>query len=154
ERGWLSYRHARLRGPVDGSEYPRLLGAGNAHAARALTLAPNDPNALELRATLRYFSWLIGLAPDAATAARLFADAEADFVASIKANPMQASAHNTYSHLLLAKSKTSDAKLAAQSAYESDPYLTDVDRTLWRLYTASLDLGSPSEAEKWCATGA
>src|SRR5690606_538379 len=124
------------------------------HAARAIALAPNDPDALELRATLYYFRWLHNLAPDPGAAPRLFASAEADFRAAVEANPMQASALNTLSHLLLAKSQTSEAKNIAQRAYNADPYLVDADRTVWRLFTASLDLGNRVEADRWCTIGA
>lgn len=95
----------------------------------------------------------MNLAPDPAASNQLIANAEADFRASTKANPLQATAWNTFSHLLLAKSQTAEAKLAAQTAYESDPYLTDVDKTIWRLFQSSLDLNERNEAEKWCATG-
>jgi hypothetical protein len=43
--------------------------------------------------------------------------------------------------------------LAAQSAYESDPYLRDVDKTIWRLFVTSLDLNAPKEADNWCNVG-
>lgn len=153
-RGRLAYRQARLVGPGDPARFPRLLDAGDEHATRALALAPTDPDALELRGTLRYFRWLLNLAPDPVAAARLLADAEADLRAAIQQNEHQASALNTLSHLLLARSRTSEAKVMAQRAYESDPYLTDVDKTIWRLFTASLDLNARVEAEKWCAIGA
>jgi hypothetical protein len=53
----------------------------------------------------------------------------------------------------MAKSQTSQAKLAAQTAYESDPYLVDADKTLYRLTMTSVDLGIRPEAAKWCAVG-
>ena len=153
QRGWIAYRQARLLGPGDPTQFPRWLGIGAAHAERAVAMAPNDADALELRATVHYFSWLMNLAPDAAASAQLIAGAERDFRASVKANPLQATAWNTFSHLLLAKSQTAEAKLAAQSAYDADPYLTDVDKTIWRLFQSSLDLNERTEADKWCATG-
>jgi serine/threonine-protein kinase len=153
QRGWIAYRQARLLGPGDPSQYSKWLDAGAAQAAQALALAPNDPDALELRATVRYFSWLMNLAPDPAASNRLITDAESDFRASTKANPLQATAWNTFSHLLLAKSQTAEAKLAAQTAYESDPYLTDIDKTIWRLFQSSLDLNERTEASKWCTVG-
>ncbi|MBV6523075.1 MAG: Serine/threonine-protein kinase PknD [Gemmatimonadaceae bacterium] len=153
QRAWISYRLARLLGPGDPSAYATNIDIGMGFAQQAVSLAPNDPDALEARAMLLYLRWLLNLAPDAAGSDKLLADAEAGFRASIAANPLQASAWNTLSHLLMAKSQTSQAKLAAQTAYESDPYLTDADRTLYRLSIASLDLGSRVEAEKWCAIG-
>lgn len=154
QRGWIAYRQARLLGPGDPTQFPKWLGAGATYAEHAVALAPNDADALELRATVHYFSWLMNLAPDPAASDRLIASAEADFRASTKANPLQATAWNTFSHLLLAKSQSAEAKLAAQTAYESDPYLTDIDKTIWRLFQSSLDLNERTEADKWCATGA
>jgi hypothetical protein len=52
--------------------------------------------------------------------------------------------------LLINKGELAQAKLAAENAYKADPYLTDVDRTILRLFLASLDLGIRDEAKKWC----
>ncbi|MFN8583319.1 MAG: hypothetical protein U0163_20380, partial [Gemmatimonadaceae bacterium] len=134
-------------------QYAKYIDIGLQHAAEAVRRSPNDPDALESRATLSYLRWLLNLSPDAAAAEKLLADAEADFRASINANELQASAWNTLSHLLMAKSQTADAKLAAQRAYEHDPYLSDADKTLYRLVMTSLDLGSRTEAARWCKTG-
>src|SRR5205814_5813853 len=38
-------------------------------------------------------------------------------------------------------------------AYDSDPYLKDIDRTIWRLFQNSVDLNDRTEAEKWCTIG-
>jgi tetratricopeptide (TPR) repeat protein len=124
------------------------------HATRALEKGPNDASALELRGTLRYLSWLLNLAPDPGASKALIDGAEADLRASTIANKLQASAWNSLSHLLFAKSQTAEAKLAADAAYRADPYLTDADKTVWRLFGASLDLNIPTEARKWCDEGA
>jgi len=108
---------------------------------------------LDLRATARYFKWLYNLAPEASAAAKLLADAEADWRASVKSNPLQATAYNGLSHLLNNKRQASEAKLAAQEAYDKDPYLKDIDKTIWRLFTNSIDLNNRTESEKWCAIG-
>jgi serine/threonine-protein kinase len=154
QRGWLAYRQSRLLGPGDPAQIPKWIDIGMAHATRAVEKAPNDANALELRGTLRYWTWLNNLAPDAATAASLFEGAEADFRASTVADKLQATAWNSLSHLLLAKSQTAEAKIAADNAYRADPYLVDADKTVWRLFQASLDLNIPTEAKKWCDEGA
>ena len=59
---------------------------------RAIALAPNDPDALELRGTFRYLNYLLNLVPDAEQELSL---AEQDLVASVRANPQQASALTT-----------------------------------------------------------
>ena len=154
-RGFIQHRKVVVLGlgSGDASQVPKWLDSAGTFADQALSLAPTDADALELRATVHYFSWLMNLAPDPAASGQLIASAERDFRASVKANPLQATAWNTFSHLLLAKSQTAEAKLAAQSAYDADPYLTDVDKTIWRLFQSSLDLNERTEAEKWCATG-
>ena len=96
---------------------------------KALTLQPGDPDALELRGTLKYLRWLLNLAPDPAEAAGLMTDAEKDLRAAVAANPEQASAWNTLSHLLINKLETAEAKLAALRAYDADPYLTNANLT-------------------------
>jgi serine/threonine-protein kinase len=153
QRGWLAYRTSRLVAPNEPSRFPKLLADGLSHAERALALSPTDADALELRATIRYLSWLNNLAPDPRTAGELLDGAERDLTSATVANPLQATAWNTLSHLLLAKGRISEAKIAADRAYDADPYLTDIDRTIWRRFQASLDLGDRAESTKACELG-
>ena len=101
-RGWIEFQRVLLlgRGSGDASQVPKWLGSAEAHANRALANSPTDADALDLRATARYFKWLYNLAPDATASAKLLADAEADWRASVKSNPLQATAWNGLSHLL------------------------------------------------------
>ncbi len=150
-RGWIDYRRAReLARGFDKAHYAEWIEKGLVHADRALALAPNDPDALELRGTFRYLNYLLNLVPDAEQELSL---AEQDLVASVRANPQQASALTTLSHLLMNQGKTAQAKVQAQRAYEADPYLSNVDRTIWRLFTSSLDLDEAVEATRWCEEG-
>ncbi|HEX5387433.1 MAG TPA: serine/threonine-protein kinase [Gemmatimonadales bacterium] len=151
-RGWLAYKHTRLSGAIERTYYDTWFTRGLDFAQRALTMQPKDADALELRGTLRYWRWILNLAPGA-EAAKLFSDAEADFRASVAANPAQAGAWNALSHLLMAKSETAEGKLAALRAYEADPYLTNANATVWRLFQASLDLEDGPEANRWCQEG-
>jgi len=153
QRGWLAYRQSRLAGSFDKLYYANWIGQGLGHGERALRLTPTDPDALELRGTLRYWRWLLNLDPDAAAAAHLLAHAQQDLEAAVAARPTQATAWNTLSHLRLAKSETAEGKLAALKAYEADPYLTDANKTVWRLFSSSLDLEEPVDATHWCAEG-
>jgi tetratricopeptide (TPR) repeat protein len=153
QRGWITYRQARLSGSFDKTYYAGRIAEGMGHVDRALKLQPGDPDALELRGTLRYLRWLLNLAPDPEEAAALMADAEKDLRASVAANPVQASAWNTLSHLLINKLETAEAKLAALRAYDADPYLTNANLTLWRLFSTSLDLEDGVEAKHWCDEG-
>ena len=152
-RGWLDYRQSRIAGSFEKSYYDTWTRKGLAHAERAVAMKGDDPDALELRATLLYWRWLLNLEPDPAKGAKTLADAERDFRASVAANPIQASAWNSLSHLLINKQETAEAKLAAMRAYEADPYLTNANLTLWRLFSTSIDLEDGVEARHWCDEG-
>jgi len=153
QRGWIDYRQARLQGSFDKTYYADRIAKGLGHVDRALALQPADPDALELRGTLHYLRWLLNLAPDPSEAAGLMVSAEKDLRAAVAANPDQASAWNTLSHLLINKLETAEAKLAALRAYNADPYLTNANLTLWRLFSTSLDLEDGVEAKHWCEEG-
>ena len=152
-RGWLAYQQTRLAGNFDKSYYAEWFAKGLTQAERALRLDPKNADALELRATLQYWRWLLNLAPDSREATQLLADAERDFRASVEANPSQATAWTSLTHLLFAKGQIGEAKLAALKAYEADPYLKTANLTVWRLFQASLDLEDGVEARHWCDEG-
>jgi len=118
-----------------------------------LALSPTNADALELRGTVRYFQWAYNQVPDPTAHTRLLDDAESDFRASVKSNPVQATAWNGLSFILNQKAEFSEAKLAAQQAYDSDPYLKDIYKTIWRLFQNSIDMNNRTEAEKWCKVG-
>ena len=152
-RGWIAYRQTDLVSGFDKNLYSKWLAEGLGHAEHALQLKPNDPDALELRGTLRYWQHLLNLAPNEAEGAKLIASAEQDLRAAVNANPTAAVAWTWLSHLLLNQSRPAEGKLAALKAYESDPYLASVRGTLYRLTSASIDLEDPAEAKRWCDEG-
>jgi tetratricopeptide (TPR) repeat protein len=151
ERAWLAYWTARLLLPDPA--YTKWIDRGLGHADRALAKAPNDVDAIEARGTLHYLQWLTNLAPNPQAAAALMASAEKDLVTATNANTRAASANNTLSHLLLNKGALNEAKLAAENAYNADPFLANVELTIHRLVLASLDTQNPQEAKKWCDEG-
>ncbi len=153
ERGWLAYRQSRLAGSFDKCYYAQWTERGLGLADRALQLGPEDPNAHELRGTLRYWRWLLNLSPGTEEAAKLLSGAEGDLRRSVELNPSQATAWNSLSHLLMAKAEIAEAKLAALRAYEADPYLRDANKTIWRLFQSSLDLEDAVESAHWCDEG-
>jgi hypothetical protein len=154
-RGWLDYRQSRLARSAPAAYHVDWIQAGLAHAERALLLRPNDPDALELRGTLRYWQWLNNWSPDPRAAPQLLSGAEQDLRASVTGNPAQASAWATLSHLIPNKpgGSTAEAKLAALRAYDADPYLSNANVTVWRLFAASYDLDDALEAKRWCDEG-
>jgi serine/threonine-protein kinase len=153
DRGWTAYQQLDLASGFDSRHYTRWLNVGLSHAGRALTLATSDADALELRGMLRYYVWILNLAPTPAASDSLLAGAQADLQAAVAANPQQAWAWALLSHLHMRLSQTAEGKLAALRAYEADPYLAQANSVLWRLFQASLDLEDGVEAAKWCAEG-
>ena len=151
----LNYRLARMALASGGGAeaVSKRIDAGLERADKAVAANPNDSDALEARGSLRYLRWLLNLVPEAETD-KTVADAEADLTASIKLNPMQASAMNTLSHLLINVGRAAEGKLMAGKAMEADPYLSDANRTVWRLFQVSNDLALGQEAKKWCDQGA
>jgi Serine/threonine protein kinase len=152
ERAWLGFRASRLPAATS-PDFTKWIDAGLANAERALKKSPSDAGALEARGTLHYWQWLNNLAPNPAASLALFASAERDLRAATLANDHSATAWNYLSHLLINKGELAEAKMAAENAYRADPYLRDADRTILRLFFASLDMNVPIEAAKWCNEG-
>jgi serine/threonine-protein kinase len=151
-RSWLGFKASRLVEPSS-PDFTRWIDGGLANADRALKKSPSDAGALEARGTLHYWQWLNNLAPNPAASTALFASAEKDLRAATVANDHSATAWNYLSHLLINKGDLAEAKLDAENAYRTDPYLVDVDKTILRLFFASLDMNAPTEAAKWCNEG-
>lgn len=151
--GWTAYRRARLATGFDRQHYDRWLRRAILFADSTLATVPEDPDARELRGTVRYFRFLLNLDPDPRRSRELFEGAEADLRAAVSGDAHRASAWSSLSHLLMNKAETAEAKIAALRSYESDPWLSNVHLTLWRLFSTSLDLGDGVEADHWCEVG-
>jgi len=152
-RGWIDYQASRFTGFDDRVAAEQWIDRGMEHAEVAVRLAPEDPDALELRGTLQYWKYLLNLAGGPEESERLLGQAEADLRASVAANPQQASAWTSLSHLLMNQDRMPEAKVAALRSYEADPYLRNAHLTLWRLFGASFELGDGIEARRWCEEG-
>jgi len=161
DRGWaepvigreiIAYRRSRLTGddPIKAGHW---IDIGLGHADRALQIDGQNPDALEFRGNLRYWRWLLGLAPDPAQAKALLKSAQADLETSVKIAPGQAGAWSTLSHLYNQTGDQVDVKLAARRAYEEDAYLSNADVILSRLFYSSYDLGQFPDAVHWCEEG-
>jgi serine/threonine-protein kinase len=151
-RGWIAYRRSRFAGN-DQLRAAQWISQGVQFADQALALEPQNPEALELRGDLRYWRWLLSLAPEPAEARALLKSAREDLEAAVKIAPSQAGAWATLSHLYYQSGNLVDVKLAAQRAYEQDAYLSNADVVLSRLFFASYDLGQFNDAVHWCDVG-
>ncbi len=151
-RGQIAYRRARLSGEPD--EREGWLQVGLEHAQQALSIAPNYPEALELRGTLRYASWIFQRPADPEAAKSLLMSAREDLEEATRVDPSLAGTHSTLSHLYYQIDDVPAAVLAARRAYEEDAYLDLAPEILWRLFSGSLDLEQFGQAERWCLEGA
>ena len=153
-RAGAAYQRSRLAGddPLQASKW---IDDGLGHVERALALAAENSDALELRGNLRYWRWLLGLESDPVKAQALLKAAQADLELAVKITPAQAGAWSTLSHMYANTTGSStDVKLAAQRAYEADAYLSNADVVLYRLFLASYDLEQFPDAVNWCGEGA
>ncbi|HSM32140.1 MAG TPA: adenylate/guanylate cyclase domain-containing protein [Woeseiaceae bacterium] len=153
QRGWLDYQASRFTGFEDRVGADQWIERGLDHAELAVRLAPENPDALELRGTLRYWRYLLNLGGGPAEAEELVQSAQADLRTSVSLNPDQASAWTSLSHLLVNQYRVAEGKVAALRSYEADPYLQNAHLTIWRLFGASFDLSDHVEAERWCEEG-
>jgi eukaryotic-like serine/threonine-protein kinase len=153
ERGWLAWEQRRIVG-LDKGPATEFTDRGLRFAEQALAIRP-DTEAIHLRGTMRYFRYILNVGIGSLSGERLLAAAEADLRAggAARSNPRRASALGMLSHLLMRKSESAEAKLAALQAWEADEYLTEASAVLWRLYSASLDLEDAAEATRWCNEG-
>ena len=151
-RGALAYRASRFFGD-DQTKASTWVSTGLTYADSALSLSATSADALELRGTLRYWRYLLGLEPGAAAAKQLLADAQGDLEQAVKINPAQAGAWGVLSSLLTHTDDVTSARLAARRAYEQDAYLSNIDVIVWRLFNLALDDAQFPEAVHWCDVG-
>lgn len=151
-RGELQYRLARLaHDRHQRVEHARL---GQAEIAPALEADRNNPRALGIRGTLRYFEYLQSLIPDEGEAAALRQLAREDMEAAVRIDPTFAGVWSGLAHMYYGESIT-DAVRAGERAYEEDAYLDVANGILWRLYTSHYDdLGNFTKALWACNEGA
>jgi TolB-like protein len=150
-RGWYKYRLARTYG-LQALPQQEPLAQAIAYADSALELNPADAEALELRGTVKYWRSLINLVEHDEQHAVVDA-AEVDLRAAAERNRRPASALASLSHLLLNGGDVAGSKLFAQRSYEADPFLANANLTLWRLANTSWELGTTTEAVRWCQEG-
>jgi len=148
-RALVAYNRSRLSGR-DQMLIKQWVDVGVGHADRALALDANNADALETRGNLKYWAYLMGLEPDAAKSEALLNSAKEDLEAATRANPAQAGAWASLSHLYNQTGSGVDVNLAARRALEADAFLSNADQVLNRLFLSSYDLGQFPDASNWC----
>jgi serine/threonine-protein kinase len=138
---------------ADPAETEESTGAALAHAERALSIDDSSISGLEMRGTVRYFRWLLGLDPGTATPEESFAAARADLERVVALDPTRATAHSTLSHLYSQIPDYPAANLAAVRALEEDAYLDNAQSVLLRLFNTSYDMEHLAWAQRWCDEG-
>jgi TolB-like protein len=150
----ITYRQSRLAAAAgDLTQATQFIETGLQQAQAALALAKDEPRALELRGTLRYFKWLLNQTADAREREVLLAGARQDLETAVGLDPSQAGAYSTLSHLLYNEDLAS-AMVAARRAYEADAYLEVAADVVWRLFYGNFDLENFTQAREWCSKGA
>ncbi|MEO8635808.1 MAG: serine/threonine-protein kinase [Gemmatimonadales bacterium] len=157
-RALLDYRRSRLVNDEPSLAKPWItLGLG--HIERALVVQPNNPDALELRGNLRYYSYLLELGTGEAGQQALISSAESDFVKATDLNKSQAGAYASLSHLYTRKtsggsaSNAYDVITAANRALEADAFLSNADLIIYRLFSSLYDVSDFPKADQWCREG-
>ena len=150
-RAWLSYQRSRSVGN-DPVQIRKWVETAMRHAERALALDANSPDALEVRGTLKYWSWVSNLETDVSRKQALLLGAKADLERATELNPKQASAYATLVSVYyqVPSANTNDVYLAATKAYDADEFLANANVVLNRLFLAAYDLGSFDKADQHC----
>jgi eukaryotic-like serine/threonine-protein kinase len=121
-----------------------------AHAEEALrTSNGSNPEALELRGSLRYIWWLSGYA----VAAESLAASERDLRAAVAGMPTLARGWASLSQLLRYTGRFAEAEEAAKQALEADAFLLEARAVYRTLLFTALNLEHYDEARSWCAGG-
>jgi DNA-binding SARP family transcriptional activator/TolB-like protein len=154
QRAEISYRMMwlHLLPPLrDPATLERSLRSGLDHANAALSIAPDDPVALELRGLLRYWLGATRSAGSEAANAEAMRLAELDLSQATQLDAGRGRAWSTLSGLYEARGDYAAANLAARRAFRADPYLENAVETTVRLFSTSLEVGDSAAARRWCA---
>lgn len=155
-RGWVAHQRALYSLPGPAGEYDsddlRLVDAALAHAEAALRILPDDPQALDLRGTVRY-----GLARRETSKARqdsLLAGAEEDLTRAVTRDARLVAAWVSLGGLLQRyRDDLRGAQDALARAYEADRFLHGAAQITEQLIALSTDLEDYDEAWRWAQEG-
>lgn len=150
-RGWLSRARAGLFSASQSRRTPQLLAEGLRFAEEALLRSPGDPEALELRGTIRADLARGGRNEEAGA---LGDQALEDLNAAVDADPGRVMAWVSQADLLRIRGRFQEASVAAQHALEADPFLINGEmEVLFSLSQVWLDLGEVEKAERFIDAG-
>lgn len=151
-RGWLAHTRAGYATAQPGLFADEPLRDAVGHADRALALAPENAEALELRGTARYELW-DATAAEGPDAERLLELAEADLRAATQRDPSRAQAWWTLSEVLRQRTRFEESRRFAARALEEDAFLENASEIINQLFHTSFELEDHGEARRWCAEG-
>lgn len=123
------------------------------HANRALKNHANDPEALELRGTMKYRIWFTGTTRDSVELLAMRDLSEADLRKAINGDSLRVEAWSVLSELNMQNAHYAEAQLAARTAYALDRYYARALETLFRLAISTFEQGQEQDAANWCAEG-
>ena len=152
ERGKLARRRVRIARARDDT-IMSAIERGIAHAERALSLNPSDPRALVLRGELRQYILQVARPTDDDAVERIRAAAEQDLRASLVGNPAPAKPLRILSELAGSAGRLDEALSYGKRAYEQDPFMEQVQITVFRMFEYSFAAGKDEEAAEWCEQG-
>ncbi|MEO7456586.1 MAG: protein kinase [Gemmatimonadaceae bacterium] len=153
-RAILAYQRSRTVGR-DPALIRKWVDLGLGHAARALATSDGEsPDALEVRGTLKYWSWISNLETDAEKKKVLLDEARVDLEQATQKNPKQASAYAILASLYyqVENATPNDVYIAATKAYDADEFLSNANVVLHRLFIAAYDLNQYDKAVQHCKT--
>jgi eukaryotic-like serine/threonine-protein kinase len=117
----------------------------------AVRRAPNSPEALELRGTLRWQQ--VRQQEGIANGPALVRQAETDLRRALDLDSSRVKAWSTLCDLLWYQGNTAEAQMAGRRALSEDAYLAEAPDVFSHLYVVDLWLGHFPEAAEWCRRG-
>ena len=154
ERARMTEKRVWLSNARGGESAESIINTAIRVTGRALAIAPGDYRALEMRGYLRKLRLNVPPHLNKAEAARTAAAAEQDLRAALLSNPTPAKALRMLSELAGDAGRMNEAISYGKRAYDEDPYLEQIQFTMFRLFEYSFALDNDADAAKWCADGA
>jgi TolB-like protein len=154
ERGWVAKARAQLAhaNGRDDAVVPEIQ-RGIRHTERALDMRDNDVRALQMRGELRRLHLQFAPPTDAAAVERLRDAARSDLRASLNGNPQRALPLRLLSELAGGAGAMQEGLDYGKRAYDEDPFMEQVQWTVFRLFEYSFALNRDAEAVRWCSEG-